>query len=213
MALTYCRVLLHRCEGTRGGRLGHPVRRARESEGRVALSSWASLLIKDDRLLFQWRNEAPPTIMLLFLNSDLAVLSPEESARIQPAIYGVRLHAVPPRPGACQGIVHLDLHPDNVLLGPDGPVVIHWRNAVAGPPALDLAVTALIIALVASAPEHPLGRRAAELLSAFAHLANGHLRSGLPGAVELRRADPNLSADEKARLEAAATLVQPATTA
>ena len=125
----------------------------------------------------------------------------------------VRLRAVPPRRGARQGIVHLDLHPGNVLLGPAGPVVIDWRNAAAGPPELDLAVTALILALVASDPEHPMRGQAAELLSAFARLADGQLRSGLPGAVELRRADPHLSADEKARLETATTLIEAATTA
>ena len=117
---------------------------------------------------------------------------------------------MPPRPGAGQGFVHLDLHPDNVLLGRAGPVVIDWRNAVDGPPELDLAVTALIMALVAGDPKHPLTGPAAELLSAFVHLANGDLRGGLPGAVELRRIDPNLSADEKARLEAAAALIQAA---
>jgi aminoglycoside phosphotransferase (APT) family kinase protein len=122
----------------------------------------------------------------------------------------VRLHAVPARPGAGQGVVHLDLHPDNVLLGPAGPVVIDWRNAADGPPELDLAVTALIMALVAGDPEHPMAGPAADLLSAFVHLAHGDVRCGLPGAVELRRVDPNLSADEKARLEAAAALVHAA---
>jgi aminoglycoside phosphotransferase (APT) family kinase protein len=125
----------------------------------------------------------------------------------------VRLRAVPPRPGACEGVVHLDLHPENVILGPAGPVVIDWRNAMDGPPELDLAVTALIIALVATDPKHPMAEPAIEMLSAFAHLADGDLRSGLPGAVELRRVDPNLSHDETARLEAAAALVQAAKTA
>jgi hypothetical protein len=122
----------------------------------------------------------------------------------------VRLHAVPPRSGSRQGVVHLDLHPDNVLLGPAGPVVIDWRNAVDGPPELDLAVTALIMALVATDRGHAMAVPAAELLSVFAHLANGDLRSGLPGAIELRRGDPNLSYDEKARLGAAAALIHAA---
>jgi aminoglycoside phosphotransferase (APT) family kinase protein len=123
----------------------------------------------------------------------------------------VRLHALPPRPGADQGVVHLDLHPDNVLLGPAGPVLVDWRNAADGPPELDLAVTALIMALVAGDHEHAMAGRAAELLSAFVPLAHADLRCGLAGAVELRRVDPNLSAAEKARLEAAAALVQAAT--
>jgi hypothetical protein len=90
-------------------------------------------------------------------------------------------------------------------------VAIDWRNAVDGPPELDLAVTALILAVVASDPEHPMAGSAGELLSAFAHLANGDLRCRLPSAVELRRADPNLSPDEKARLETAVTLIHAAT--
>ena len=150
-----------------------------------------------------------PTLLDALVCGEVAVRSGAEIL----ADLHVRLHAVPPRPGDSQRIVHLDLHPGNVLLGPAGPVVIDWRNAAAGPPELDLAVTALILALVASDPEHPMRRQAAELLSAFAHLANGRLPSGLPGAVELRRADPNLSADEKARLETAATLIEAATTA
>jgi Ser/Thr protein kinase RdoA (MazF antagonist) len=149
-----------------------------------------------------------PTLLTALVSGEVAVRTGAELL----ADLHVRLHAVPPRPGACQGVVHLDLHPDNVLLGP-GPVVIDWRNAVDGPPELDLAVTALIMALVASDPEHPMAGSAAELMSAFAHLADGDLRSGLPGAVQLRRADPNLSADEKARLEAAAALIHSATAA
>jgi Ser/Thr protein kinase RdoA (MazF antagonist) len=147
-----------------------------------------------------------PSLLTALVSGEVAVRTGAELL----ADLHVKLHAVPPRPGACQGVVHLDLHPDNVLLGPAGPVVIDWRNAVDGPPELDLAVTALIMALVASDPEHPMAGSAAELLSAFAHLADGDLRSGLPRAMELRRADRNLSADEKARLGAAAALIHAA---
>jgi hypothetical protein len=49
------------------------------------------------------------------------------------------------------------------------------------------------------------------MLSAFAHAADGDLGSGVPGAVALRRDDPNLSAAEKARLQAAAALIHAAT--
>jgi hypothetical protein len=51
----------------------------------------------------------------------------------------------------------------------------------------------------------------AELLYAFAHAAAGDLGSGVPGAIALRREDPNLSAGEKARLQAAAALIHAAT--
>jgi aminoglycoside phosphotransferase (APT) family kinase protein len=43
-------------------------------------------------------------------------------------------------------LVHLDIHPLNVLYGPNGPVLIDWTNASRGQPETDLAHTWLIIA-------------------------------------------------------------------
>jgi aminoglycoside phosphotransferase (APT) family kinase protein len=63
-----------------------------------------------------------------------------------------RLHRIPPPPelpsrlGGDAAMVHGDLHPDNVLLGPHGPVVIDWANAGRGRPADDVAMAWLIIA-------------------------------------------------------------------
>jgi aminoglycoside phosphotransferase (APT) family kinase protein len=148
-----------------------------------------------------------PTLLAALASGEVAIRAGAELL----ADLHVRLHAVPQRPHAAQGVVHLDLHPDNVLLGPAGPVVIDWRNAADGPPELDLAVTALIMALVATDREHPMAGPAAELLAAFAHAAPGDLNSGLPAAVGLRRDDPNLSAGERARLQAAAALIHTAT--
>ena len=52
-----------------------------------------------------------------------------------------RLHAIPYEDAA---LLHLDLHPQNVLLSPSGPVVIDWTNARAGEPAFDVALTWVI---------------------------------------------------------------------
>jgi aminoglycoside phosphotransferase (APT) family kinase protein len=38
-----------------------------------------------------------------------------------------------------QAIVHLDFHPDNVMLTAGGPVVFDWTNAALGPAAADVA--------------------------------------------------------------------------
>jgi aminoglycoside phosphotransferase (APT) family kinase protein len=63
-----------------------------------------------------------------------------------------QLHEVPPpsqlspRLGGAQAMVHGDLHPDNVLLSPRGPIVIDWANAGRGRPEDDVAMAWLIIA-------------------------------------------------------------------
>jgi aminoglycoside phosphotransferase (APT) family kinase protein len=64
----------------------------------------------------------------------------------------LRLHAIPgpewlPAPlGEGESLLHLDLHPDNVLLGPGGPAVIDWPNAARGPAAVDVAHTWIVMA-------------------------------------------------------------------
>ncbi|MCB5163947.1 tetratricopeptide repeat protein [Streptomyces bambusae] len=74
------------------------------------------------------------------------VLGGEQAGEL-PADLLLRLHAVPPRVGAdpVHRIVHLDLHPENVFLTPQGPVVIDWATAREAPPGLDTAMTALIL--------------------------------------------------------------------
>jgi aminoglycoside phosphotransferase (APT) family kinase protein len=111
-----------------------------------------------------------------------------------------RLRGVPGR------ILHLDLHPANVMMTPRGPVVIDWRNARTGPPGLDVALTALILAQVALDPDHPAHTAAREILTAFLRAGADPL-SAMDGAVAMRRADPNLSEAETGRLAAAVRLV------
>jgi Ser/Thr protein kinase RdoA (MazF antagonist) len=42
-------------------------------------------------------------------------------------------------------VLHLDLHPGNVMLTAKGPVVIDWSNGSAGPPGADVAMASLIM--------------------------------------------------------------------
>ena len=45
-----------------------------------------------------------------------------------------------------ESVLHLDLHPINVLLSPThGPTVIDWTNAAAGPPGFDAAMTYVVL--------------------------------------------------------------------
>ncbi|MDQ3150326.1 MAG: phosphotransferase [Actinomycetota bacterium] len=67
-------------------------------------------------------------------------------ARVLAALHH-RLHAIPAPPALRTGpaagdtVVHLDLHPGNVILGPCGPVVIDWPHAARGSAASDVALT------------------------------------------------------------------------
>src|SRR3954447_1712245 len=53
---------------------------------------------------------------------------------------------VPMRVGEGDALLHLDLHPDNVMLTSRGPVVIDWPNAARGPSAADTAHTWIVLA-------------------------------------------------------------------
>ncbi|MEU4420154.1 phosphotransferase [Actinoplanes sp. NPDC024001] len=120
-----------------------------------------------------------------------------------------RLHEIPPRPGREPGdrILHLDLHPENVMLTERGPMVIDWRNGTEGPPDLDLAISALILAEVAVDPTHALAEPAAALLAEFLRQAGGHPLSILDRALALRRAQLSATGAEADRLAAAAAFL------
>ncbi|MEV4637106.1 phosphotransferase [Actinoplanes sp. NPDC049548] len=117
-----------------------------------------------------------------------------------------RLHELPPWPGAPAGscLVHLDLHPENVLLTSRGPVVIDWRNTRPGEADLDTALSALILAEVSLA-DHPLARDARNLLDAFLTAAPGDPRRLLDDAVALRGTQLDVPT---ADLQAAAEVVR-----
>ncbi|MFD8572342.1 phosphotransferase [Streptomyces sp. NPDC059639] len=122
-----------------------------------------------------------------------------------------QLHALPPRPGG--HVLHLDLHPENVIRTPRGPVVIDWANAEEGAPALDWAMSALILAEVAVDPGRP---EAAPVRAALAALLTDP-PSGLVGALgearSRRAANPTLGPAEKRRLGVAVDLVRADATA
>jgi Ser/Thr protein kinase RdoA (MazF antagonist) len=102
-------------------------------------------------------------------------------------------------------ILHLDLHPDNIVLSPAGPVLIDWSNSAEGPAGLDPAMSALILAQV-SVGGTELADLAHELLRAFAPSLDA--TTELPAAVRLRETNPSMSAQELADLGRAADLVR-----
>ena len=110
---------------------------------------------------------------------------------------------VAPLPG--DRVVHRDLHPLNVMMTPDGPMVIDWANASAGDPAFDVADTWILFAC-GTAPVRgidrlivPIGRRI--LLRAFlSRVDTVAARQAIPTAVDHRLTDRNMSPEEQARM-------------
>jgi aminoglycoside phosphotransferase (APT) family kinase protein len=119
-----------------------------------------------------------------------------------------RLHAVPSRTDDPEDrVLHLDLHPANVVLTPRGPMLIDWTNATDGPPDLDVALTAVILAQAAVEPGHEYAAAATEMLAAFLETTDGQALSMLDRAVARRAADRSLTATEVGLLDDAAALI------
>ena len=112
-----------------------------------------------------------------------------------------------PAPAAPDAILHLDLHPDNVILSPAGPVVIDWRNTRRGDGDVDVATTWLIMA-TSQVPDDSLKWRLIDKVRRLfiVSLLRGVDRSGaerqLPLAARYRLADRNLLPSERPAIEA-----------
>ena len=84
------------------------------------------------------------------------------------------------------GLLHLDLHPLNVMMGPRGPVVIDWARACRGDPDVDVAIAWVLMA----SGEVPAGRFMRMVLGrARAALVKSFLGSFDIDAVRLRLRD------------------------
>jgi len=104
-------------------------------------------------------------------------------------------------------LLHLDLHPLNVMMSPRGPVVIDWTGACRGDPAVDVALAWVLMA----AGEVPTGRVMGTILGrARAALVKSFVGSfgigieavarTLPEVVAWKVHDPHMSAAEQARM-------------
>ncbi|AUG79262.1 aminoglycoside phosphotransferase [Kitasatospora sp. MMS16-BH015] len=119
-----------------------------------------------------------------------------------------RLHAVPAQESTdpAHRVLHLDLHPDNVFLTARGPVVIDWATAMDGPPGLDRAMSALILAQAAlTMPE--VGAVARATLRGLLRQLGGTEGMLLTQARARRADNPTMSATEIAALDGALALI------
>lgn len=123
-----------------------------------------------------------------------------------------RLHEIPapdwlpPAPIAGDRVLHCDLHPLNVLMTADGPVVIDWANTRAGAPSFDVADTWVLFASAQPTDLHAWQRaligvgRKWFLKHFLAGVDVAAARGAIPTAVEARSRDRNMSPEEIDRM-------------
>ncbi|TDC05178.1 aminoglycoside phosphotransferase family protein [Nonomuraea longispora] len=149
-----------------------------------------------------------PTMLHAMLGGELS----PEAAGDGIARLLLRLHRIPARCSADprDRVLHLDLHPDNVMLTPRGPMVIDWSNTEEGLPEEDCAISAMILAQVAADDEDgraPAARAAVSALLAGLGAAMDY-GDALERARDRRGANSTMTARELSLLDAATALVR-----
>jgi len=102
-------------------------------------------------------------------------------------------------------VIHLDLHPLNVIVSPKGPVVIDWTGASRGDPAVDVALTWVLMAAGQVQTGRVMGavldRARAALVDNFLRSCDlDEVRARLGAVVAWKVHDPHMSADEQSRM-------------
>jgi tRNA A-37 threonylcarbamoyl transferase component Bud32 len=98
-----------------------------------------------------------------------------------------------PSVGRGHRLLHLDLHPANVIVSSAGPVVVDWTNARRGASAFDVAVTWVI-----GATSTGQGRLGSAFLHHFlSHFDRGEVLPVLRAAAEYRLVDRNVTPEEQ----------------
>ncbi|MFJ1547862.1 phosphotransferase [Streptomyces sp. NPDC088246] len=149
-----------------------------------------------------------PTMLQSLLSGDL---SAAEAGTMLAGLLA-ELHSVPARlsPHPEDRILHLDLHPDNVMLTDRGPVVIDWSNTREGVPAADRAMSTLILAQVAVDARAPASAGARALLDALLphfSASGGISHRHLAEAASHRAANPTMTPHEVALIGRATSLI------
>jgi len=116
-------------------------------------------------------------------------------------------HELPAIGDGGDALVHLDLHPDNVVLTADGPIVIDWSNAAIGVAGLDAANT--WITLAAGRPDGSIatrtivtGGRRLFVRNFLSMIDRAAAVASLPTALQFRLSDANQSDDERTAMQA-----------
>jgi aminoglycoside phosphotransferase (APT) family kinase protein len=181
---------------------GYPVPRVYEAEGRdMVLERLHGPLMFDLMIAKPWRMRRHAQTLADLQARLHAIPAP---GWLPASLHG---HDLAEGPSGAR-VLHLDLHPLNVMLTERGPVVIDWTNAAAGDPAIDIAFTYLTLA-GAQIPAAGVKRLAVEafrgaLLRGLRSRWPDDVRSVLLAAADVRTSVPNLDPAEAARMRRAA---------
>jgi tRNA A-37 threonylcarbamoyl transferase component Bud32 len=141
---------------------------------------------------------------------DVMLRKPWRSARYARELADLhdRLHTIPapewlPNVDDGDRLVHLDLHPMNVMLTQSGPIVIDWPNAARGTALADVAVTFVLLTCPQVPGSRTLNRAVAPLRVVLARMFASRYKARaldekLVLAAQLKAIDKNLSAEEVA---------------
>ncbi len=128
-------------------------------------------------------------------------------ARLQQRLHAIEpLASMPTRFGQRRGVLHLDFHPDNVMMTSAGPFVIDFSNVSAGPADADVAQSWIIMA-TSTIPGSPFARftgavgRFQLVRSFLAASDRENAREWLAPVAEARKVDPNTTPVERQRIE------------
>lgn len=114
-------------------------------------------------------------------------------ARLHRELHEIEAPESLPAVGDGDRLLHLDLHPANVILSPNGPIVIDWTTARRGEGTFDVTLTWVIAAT--STGVGSLGSRFVRHF--LSHFQRDELRRVLPAAADYRLADANVTDDER----------------
>jgi tRNA A-37 threonylcarbamoyl transferase component Bud32 len=128
-------------------------------------------------------------------------------ARMHDQLHEIQAPPWLPRPlGEGDRVLHLDLHPGNVMLTRAGPIVIDWSNGAAGPPGADVAMASLIMRVseVDNLPKTIQlisGLVRGVVVRGFERAVTADSTPYLAAAVKLRIADRNVRSSEVTALQ------------
>ena len=143
--------------------------------------------------------------ILLDLHTALHALPPPP--RAEKVLDDASLSTAPMAPGPQVSMLHLDLHPGNILLTAAGPRVVDWESARLGSAGVDLATTALVFAeVVVDGNEYAIA--AHRMLRHFTEESGGDFGPYLAEAVTIRGTYTNVDPVERQLLPQASLLVE-----